>query len=404
MDNNLSVEWLLRPTGLKEFFNDYWERRPLILSRGDEGYFRHLLSLEDMDQVLSSHELRHPLIQLVKNNARVPPPQWTTEEEVKGAPVGTVADRVKMFGEYQNGATIILDHLHRTWPPLARLCASVERFFGHPTQTNVYLTPPGSKGFGAHYDTHDVFILQTEGSKRWQLYDSPMRLPLPSQTYPHPGPDPGKPTADFVLRAGDVLYMPRGVIHSASTSDSTSLHVTLGITAYTWADVLNEALTARCEGDVRFRRSLPVGFSTDADGAAEARAEARGLLRALAEGGLPLEEALGQLAERFLMSRPPLLAGHLTGLSSARRLTAQSRARKRAWLARLVEEGNGVHVLFHGKGMTFARQLVPTLRYILDTEVFTVASLPGPLKEADKVELTRRLIEEGLLMLAEEAS
>jgi ribosomal protein L16 Arg81 hydroxylase len=397
--HDFSLQWLLGPTDPNTFFSDYWQRQPLTLSRGDEGHYRGLLSLEDVDHILSSHDLRHPHLALVKNNAPVPLELWTTEE-AKGGLLGPAVDRVKLVREYQNGATIILDELEKSWPSLARLCAGVERFFSHPTQTNVYLTPPGSRGFGAHYDVHDVFILQTAGCKRWQLYESPLRLPLPSQPYPRPGPDPGQPTADFVLRAGDLLYIPRGHVHSASTSDSTSLHVTLGINTYTWADVLNDALVARCRGDERFRRALPVGFATAAGAAAQARTEAVALLRALAEDGLPLEETLDRLSEHFLMSRPPLLEGQLTWLASARALTNQSRARKRAWLVRLAEQGDSVHVLYHGKRLTFARQLAPALRFALDNEVFSVASLPGPLNDAGKVELVRRLIEEGLLMPA----
>ena len=34
-------------------------------------------------------------------------------------------------------------------------------------QINAYITPPENQGFAAHYDTHDVFVLQVSGSKRW---------------------------------------------------------------------------------------------------------------------------------------------------------------------------------------------------------------------------------------------
>ena len=38
-------------------------------------------------------------------------------------------------------------------------------------------------GFKAHFDTHDVFVLQIEGCKRWTLYDTPIELPLRGQEY-----------------------------------------------------------------------------------------------------------------------------------------------------------------------------------------------------------------------------
>ena len=33
-------------------------------------------------------------------------------------------------------------------------------------QVNAYLTPPDSRGFNKHFDTHDVFVLQILGSDR----------------------------------------------------------------------------------------------------------------------------------------------------------------------------------------------------------------------------------------------
>jgi ribosomal protein L16 Arg81 hydroxylase len=396
--DRFSPEWLLQPTDVSAFFRDTWEKRPLTLFRGDAAYFRELLSLEDMDHILSSHDLRYPSLQLVKNKAPVPPPQYTTEVDVKGVPVGGVVDLTKMFAAYHQGATITLDQLHRRWPPLARLCAGMERFLGHPTQTNVYLTPPGAQGFNAHYDTHDVFILQTAGAKRWRLYGAPVALPLPNNPYPFPGPDPGKPTDDFVLRAGDVLYLPRGYVHDALTSDSVSLHVTLGINTYTYADLFMEALGALFQRDVRFRQSLPIGFAFDREAAAKLREACGPLVRELAEGKLPVQEIADGLAERFIMSRPPLFDGHLTGLLGVRQVTPQSRVCKRAWLCRLTMHGDTVELQYHGKGMTFPRSLEPTFRFILENDAFTVASLPGPLKEGDKVRLVQQLIEEGLLM------
>src|SRR5207248_11459317 len=124
------------------------------------------------------------------------------------------------------------------------------------------------------------------GAKRWRLYGAAAALPLAGHPGFPPGADPGPPAAEFELRAGDLLYIPRGFVHEAATSDSPSMHVTLGIKAYTWADLLTEAVHALCERDVRFRRTLPVGFALDGGAAAEVRTEAAALARALADGAL----------------------------------------------------------------------------------------------------------------------
>ena len=69
---------------------------------------------------------------------------------------------------------------------------------------------------------------------------------------------------DLTLRAGDTLYLPRGWLHDALTSDTDSLHLTVGVNVHTWTDAFRAAL-ADCERDVEFRRSVPADGDQAAD-------------------------------------------------------------------------------------------------------------------------------------------
>ena len=122
------------------------------------------------------------------------------------------------------------------------------------------MAPKDAQGFTPRYDTRDVFILQIEGSKQWRIYDSSIQLPLKSQQY-HPAVERlGSPLYQFDVTAVDVIYVPRGYIHEAATADSTSVHITVGVVSNTWERVFGEALKSICDEEVRFRKSLPVGF------------------------------------------------------------------------------------------------------------------------------------------------
>ena len=57
-------------------------------------------------------------------------------------------------------------------PKLAALCRAMEKAFSSHFQANVYLSPPNAQGFGTHFDSHDVFVLQVAGSKIWTLSSS----------------------------------------------------------------------------------------------------------------------------------------------------------------------------------------------------------------------------------------
>ncbi len=126
-----------------------------------------------------------------------------------------------------------------TCAPIASLAHAIEVELNFATKVNAYITPPGSQGFVAHYDGHDVLILQIQGSKIWHLYegaDVPPRTScgvrrqwvavdgLPSPT-------------DLRLEVGDVLYLPRGLVHAAEATSEPSVHLTVGIHAPTAAHV-----------------------------------------------------------------------------------------------------------------------------------------------------------------------
>ena len=112
---------------------------------------------------------------------------------------------------------------------------------GHPTQANA-ITPPNSRGFD-HYDVHDVFVLQAAGQKRWIVHEPVHDDPLPSQPWTEHRAAiiervSGDPVIDTVLSAGDALYLPRGWVHSAQALDTTSIHLTIGVSALTCLDVV----------------------------------------------------------------------------------------------------------------------------------------------------------------------
>ncbi len=88
-----------------------------------------------------------------------------------------------MLALLADGATLVLQGLHRTWPPLVGFGSQLADELGHPVQINAYITPPQNRGFAPHYDVHDVFVLQVSGRKRWRLHEPIVRHPLENQNW-----------------------------------------------------------------------------------------------------------------------------------------------------------------------------------------------------------------------------
>ncbi len=61
-----------------------------------------------------------------------------------------------------------------------------------------------------------------------------------------------------------MLYLPRGYGHAATTSESHSAHLTIGINVYTWADLVKN-VNPTCVEIEEFRKALPRGFASRAE-------------------------------------------------------------------------------------------------------------------------------------------
>jgi ribosomal protein L16 Arg81 hydroxylase len=233
---------LLDPLGTDGFFSTYWERQQLLLPRGLPGYYESLITTADLENIISRSDARYPAIRLAKGGGYFAPEVYTHNVKHGDESFLGVPDVKRIAEEYRRGATVALPAIHRTWPALGSLCDQLQTEFGHPAHANVYITPGNAAGFTPHYDIHEVFVLQIAGRKRWSIYAPVIELPHRSQLFTPQAYSGQAPIAEVELTSGDLLYLPRGFLHSTTTSDGFSAHVTVGITVYTWVDLLKEHL------------------------------------------------------------------------------------------------------------------------------------------------------------------
>ena len=384
------VEWLIHPITRERFFEEYWERKPLVVQRECADYYRSLLTLDEVDRVLTTLDLRYPNV-VLKNAAREVPSQDYTVQ-------GSRLDVAKVYQLFAEGSTVTLAYLDTVIPALTAFCRGLEAEFSHPFQANAYLTPTGSQGAKVHYDTHDVFVLQVTGSKRWTILGAPLELPLRNQDFDPAEHEPGGPTLEFELCAGDAAYIPRGWVHEARSSDNVSLHITVGVLVYTWTDFLLECVADACLTNVAFRKSLPPGFARKDFPREQARTVFGRLLQHLSECAAP-DKTLDRFTDEFFSSCPPLLRGQMGQLAALDQLATDSVVGIRPHLiARIETSANSVSVRCFGRRITFPVAVAPAVQFALGCDQFAVQDLPGNLDSASKLTLVRRLILEGLLV------
>lgn len=384
---------LIAPVSAEQFFAEYWERNSLVVPRRDVSFYRDVLSLDDVDHALTTLNLHYPEIRVARGSE---PPK----AEDFTLPDGRI-DTVALIKHFVDGTTLILDNMQQRIPQLGRLCGDLERELGVAFHTNLYLTPPGSRGFKVHYDTHDVFILQVAGSKHWELFDSPIELPMPGQIHDQSGVAPGASTLNFTLHAGDLAYVPRGVYHEAKSGDALSLHITLGAITRSWGEFLIETLSEVFLRDAEFRRALPVGFSLPAHDHRAASAEFRRLWTRLA-GKLDFGAVASSFVKEFARRHDPELSGQLSQIIQLERLTPQSVVVLRDGLIPIVEkDANSLTIRIRNTATSLPPHAEESIRAVLRAQPIRIVDMPGALDVDGKLILARRMIKEGLLRVAE---
>ncbi len=396
MSPNGSGAALRRCTGLDRdsFAEAYWSRQPL-LSQHPDG-FTDLLSAADIDELVALRGLRTPFFRVVK--AGEPAARATRSAAAGNRSISDLADPDAVRDLYAEGSTLVLQSLHRLHPPLVRFCRELAAELGHATQCNAYVTPPGSQGFAAHHDTHDVFVLQVDGFKRWNVYEPVLALPLSTQPSSALGADAplvadgAAPVLSVVLGPGDALYLPRGYIHAAETNADRSIHLTVGVLAATAYDVLRDVLALAGE-QPEFRRSLPLGSAADQLAVVEQLVSQASAW--LAE--LPVEQLHDAVRPRLARTHAPEPLGLLAAEDAVRQLDKNTLVRPRLGPAAAIGPGEPGRVVLRvvDRELSLPEYVSGALEALLYGEC-RVSELDLPVDDA--VVLVRRLMKEGILV------
>ena len=341
-----------------------------------------LLSLDDVDRLLTSSALRTPALRIAKDGAALPSSAYTRSATIAGAPLSGLVDARKVVDLLDGGATLVLQGLHRYWEPLTQLVRDLELALGHPCQANAYLTPPGSQGFALHSDTHDVFVFQTHGAKQWEVKDDGEQL-------------------DVLMEPGTSMYLPTGTPHAARTQDTASLHVTVGINQSTWRQLLQRAANDVL-ADEAYDDRLPVGYPDDPTTLASELADR---VCALAESisKLDVDALAGQEARRFLTTRNAVLRGSLVDSLHVSELDDNTIAVRRPGAVCVVRPAPGddhVLLLLGDRVLRLPVRLTEVLGFIREQPRLRPRDLSDWLDPQSRLVLVRRLVREGLLRVS----
>jgi ribosomal protein L16 Arg81 hydroxylase len=243
------LQQLLAPFPIDQFLREYWTQKAIHICAGHSQKFQTFFSWRDLNYLLNYHKLRGSDLSF----------------SIEGKSLPETRDPRNWSDYLRRGATLIINGLHHRVPTVAELAANLRYDIGYETHVNLYCSPSKQQGFECHYDNHDVLILQIDGEKEWFVYRETELYPTLKHSSDHPKPQ-ASPYLQCVLKAGDLLYIPRGHWHYAVACEQPSLHLTVGIECQTGLDWLSWLIHDLEKNSADWRQSLPVivDGSTDA--------------------------------------------------------------------------------------------------------------------------------------------
>lgn len=257
-----TTEHLLKPVSPDAFLRTYFEKERLLIRRGDAEYYSGLFGIEEMVAFLQKENNAYPHVRMVKDGRETSYNEFSSSMSFKESRINFnhVINRERVSRLFlEQGHSVIVYQSQTALDPIRRFCDALEQEWRVRVQANLYMTPAGAQGFTLHYDTHDAFILQLEGEKRWRLYDRPIHLPFDGE--PMQNPEQHRPSLtcvfDEVLRKGDLLYVPRGHFHDVSATDVHSLHMTVGLLTTPW-QALFRRVVEQLEKEDFMRATVPL--------------------------------------------------------------------------------------------------------------------------------------------------
>jgi ribosomal protein L16 Arg81 hydroxylase len=396
-----SFDAIMAPLGAERFFAEYEGKRPLHL-KGAADKFAAVMTWAKLNDLLGQATIwsQHSL-QLVVEKDPIPAARYCAPAQGRdgGQVLRPGPDKVKDL--LRRGATLVANDIDHLSAGLTAFADAMEQALGGKVQGNLYLSSRRRQGFGAHFDTHDVYAVHVEGTKTWHVYEGRVQDPIAHPLFKTLGREhhekaKGAKLMDVHMEPGDLLYLPRGQYHDALADEGGTVHIAFGATYPIGMDVMS-LLFDRVAAEPEFRANLPRQGGADATRALSDRLSMLGdKIRAiLADPATAAQIAALQRGFRYPRhgyALPELLAA-----------PADDRFRVRAKGVRMVQQHGRFGLVQEGSraATEVPADVSPMVRWVLERREFSRDELAAAFPERQSMQLEQLLRDLGAMRLTE---
>ncbi|GAA0499699.1 cupin domain-containing protein [Pigmentiphaga sp. GD03639] len=220
------------------FMQRHWQRKPLLI-RGAFENFRPPLSIAQVKRLARRDDVESRLVWREQG-------AWQMEH----GPFG------RLPSAREPEWTLLVQGVNLHDDAAANLMAQF-RFIPDARLDDVMISVATDRGgVGPHFDSYDVFLLQASGRRRWRIGrqrdleldpDAPLKVLRRFE-----------PTEEFVLEAGDMLYLPPAYAHDGIAEGDDCMTISIGFRSPSLAELArgmlefaSESLTERLPSALR---------------------------------------------------------------------------------------------------------------------------------------------------------
>ncbi len=201
MKTNSTLRTLLGDLSVNEFLRDYWQKKPLLIRQAVPA-FGGLLTPQQLIALACTEDVQARLV---------------TQQRGQFGLQHSPFDPRDFDGFGKSRWTVLVQGVNHHLPEAAALLKHFD-FIPHARLDDLMVSyAPKGGGVGPHFDSYDVFLLQGLGHRRWQISTQADRTLIEGA--------PLRILCDFkveqewVLEAGDMLYLPPHCAHNGIAED-----------------------------------------------------------------------------------------------------------------------------------------------------------------------------------------
>ena len=299
-------EWLVSPRSLCEFMENVWERKPVLIKRGDPVYHSGIISRRMVENYAAADA------DFAANAIILSREADEGREMVSGSDVDP--ESIKKLVD-EEGFDLQAVHPQHKNAKVQALLERLENYTGSLWGANYYFKQASSPV--PYSDNVELFILQIDGTSRWKVYEGEQELSRDSGS-DYDIETLGLPIMDESVSPGDLVYIPRGMIYTCTVESGPVAYLTLSTYQnQSWCDLLSTAFTETLETvsrkNVELRKGLPINFLslfgcaiTESDSNKSVRDSFKSTLRSLMHtlvDSIDLDDIVDQMGSDFIALR-----------------------------------------------------------------------------------------------------